>query len=374
MINPRVVERGCGTREGKHQEGKQGGMADKAETVAQLYALLPDAFTAARNERASAATKDGDKELGKAIRALPKPSAGAWLVNMLALHRPELIGEVLELGAALREAQSDMDQQQLRQLSGERQRLLRSAAREARSLAEELGRPVSAAVGAEVEQTLWAAMTDSDAAAAAASGQLIRGLEANGWEPVQLEDAVADPSSVQPLASGGTQRRPFPASSETDARGTYPGSGKGTGSGKSTGSGDGSGSGDSAVAGGGTGDGGGTGAGAAAGGQARKEKAAAARALRAARTSLADAQRDAARAEDSLRAAQDEVDTVADRRDELTDEIDELREQIRGLEREVAAVDRRAGTLERARDAARRTARAARRAVEKAQAKLEGLD
>ena len=337
-------------------------MADKAETAAELYALLPEAFTAARNERASAAAKDGDKELGKAIRALPKPSAGAWLVNMLALHRPELIGEVLELGAALREAQSDMDQQQLRQLSGERQRLLRSAAREARGLAEELGRPVSAAVGAEVEQTLWAAMTDADAAAAAASGQLIRTLEANGWEPVQLEGAVADPSSVRPLASGGTQRRPFPAPSETDAGGTHPGSGKGTGSG------DGAGPGDSAVA------GGGTGAGAAAVGQARKEKAAAARALRAARTSLADAQRNAARAEDSLRAAQDEVDTVADRRDELTDEIDELREQIRGLEREVAAVDRRAGTVERARDAARRTARAARRAVEKAQAKLEGLD
>lgn len=168
-------------------------MSGKAEAVTELYALMPDAFTAARNQRASEAVKAGDKNLGKAIRALPKPSSAAWLVNMLTLHRPELVSEVLELGAVLREAQSDLDQKQLRQLSGERQRLLRSAAREAGSLAEELGHRVSTAVGAEVEQTLWAAMTDADAAAAAASGQLVRALEANGWDPVDVEGAVADP-------------------------------------------------------------------------------------------------------------------------------------------------------------------------------------
>ncbi|MBP3037786.1 hypothetical protein J2M53_16220 [Arthrobacter sp. zg-ZUI100] len=308
-------------------------MAQKAQAVTDLYALLPEAFTAARNQRAGEAAKAGDKELGKSIRSLPKPSAGAWLVNMLALHRPELMSEALALGAALREAQADMDQQQLRQLSGERQRLLRSAAREARSLAEDLGRPVSPAVAAEVEQTLWAAMTDADAAAAAASGQLVRTLEANGWEPVTLDGALADPDSVKPLAPG-------------QLRGPAPGKappGKGA----------------SEKA-------------ASAAGQ-EKKRAETARALRAARTTLADAQRDAAGAEEALQRAQAEVDSIADTRDELTDEIDELRERIRGLEREVAAVDRRAGTAERARDTARRTARAARRAVERAQAKVEDL-
>lgn len=308
-------------------------MPDLAQAVAELYALMPDTFTAARNNLAAEATKSGDKELGKALRALPKPSAGAWLVNMLALHRPELISEVLELGAVLSEAQDDMDQQQLRRLSGERQRLLRSAARDARSLAEELGRPVSAAVGAEVEQTLWAAMTDADAAAAAASGQLVHGLEANGWDPVNVDGSVADPASVRPLsASGGHQRKSVSKSGTGSSPGGTPSAKK-----KSAGS------------------------------------AAAARALRAAKTSLEEARRDAEKAEDSLRAAQEEVDAVAARRDELTDEIDDLRDRIRELEHEVAATDRRSGTLERARDSARRTARAARRAVEKAQTKLEDL-
>lgn len=306
-------------------------MTDKARIIADLYALMPDGFTAARNKLAAEASKAGDKELGREIRSLPKPSAGAWLVNMLALHRPELVSEVLELGAVLREAQQDLDQQELRRLSGERQRLLRSAAREARALAQELGRPVSAAVGAEVEQTLWAAMTDAEAADAAASGQLVRALEANGWDPVNVDGAVADPALVRPaaaLAGKRPPRSPGTRDGETHA-GRAP---------------------------------------------SPKEKAASVRALRAARTTLADAQQRAEQAEDALRTAQEEVDTVADHRDELTDEIDELRERIRTLESEVVAVDRRAGTVERARDAARRSARAARRAVEKAQARLEALD
>lgn len=313
-------------------------MVDKAQAAAQLYALMPDAFTAARNRLAAEASKN-DKERGKEIRSLPKPSAGAWLVNMLALHRPELIAEILDLGAVLREAQNDLDQPQLRRLSGERQRLLRSAARDARSLAEELGRPVSAAVGAEVEQTLWAAMTDADAAAAAASGQLVRTLEANGWDPVNVDGSVADPGSVPDLLATGAQR-----GKATDPSGGKASSRPVRGSGAR---------GDT--------------------GLPSKERAAAARAVRAAKAALAKAERDCGQAEDALRAAQDEVDAVADRRDKLTDEIDELRDRIRGLEREVAAVDRRAGTLERARDTARRTARAARRAVEKAQAKLAEL-
>ena len=324
-------------------------MAGIADVVAQLYSLLPEAFTAARNQRASDAAKAGDKPAGKAIRALPKPSSSAWLVNMLTLHRPELIAEVLELGAVLREAQNDLDQKQLRQLSGERQRLLRSAAREARSLAAELGHPASAAVGAEVEQTLWAAMTDADAAAAASSGQLVRALEANGWDPVDVAGAVADPGSVRPVSPGVQQRPPGEpqrrrpdTASATDNGGHAPRAGASVGDAESA----------AAV---------------------RRERAAAARALRAARTTLQEAQQDAEQAEDILTAAQQAVDALADRRDELTDEIDELRERIRDLERLVATVDRRAGTLERERDAARRSARAARRAVEKAQARLESL-
>ncbi|MCC9206352.1 hypothetical protein [Arthrobacter sp. zg-Y769] len=298
--------------------------------VAGLYALLPSEFTAARNSRAADAARAGDKELAKRIKALPKPSTAAWLVNLLADRRREDLEQVLELGAALREAQEDLDQKQLRRLSTERQRLLRAIVREARSLAAELDHPVSESLAAEAEQTLWAAMTDPSAADAVASGQLVRSLAASGWEEVDLDGAVADPDSV-PHGAGGRS-------------GTRPLSGRGAaGQDKDAGQ-------DTAAV--------------------RRRQAEAQRAVRKAQAELEEAANGERQAQEALDAAQQQVDESAGRRDELTDEIDELRERIRQLEREVAAVDRRSGKLERERDNARRAARSARRTAEKARQKL----
>lgn len=291
--------------------------------VAELYALLPSDFTAARNSRAAEAAQSGNKDLARRIKALPKPSTAAWLVNLLADRRRDELNEVLELGAALREAQEDLDRKQLRRLSTERQRLLRAIIRQARETAAELGHPVSDGLAAEAEQTLWAAMTDAGAADAVASGQLVRSLSASGWEQVDLDGAVADPESVP----HGSTRPARPAGAKNDA-----GSGK-----------------DSA--------------------SERRRRAAAERAVRKAEAEVKEAEAEEARAQDALEAAQQEVDEAAARRDGLTDEIDELRERIRELEREVAAADRHSGRLERERDNTRRSARAARRAAEKARGK-----
>ncbi|MSS00435.1 transposase [Arthrobacter sp. BL-252-APC-1A] len=302
-----------------------------AETVTRLYSLLPGSFTAARNQEAAAAKSSGDAELGKRLKALPKPSAAAWLANMLVREESEAISSVLSLGASLREAQADLDRGELRRLNSERHRMLRALAASARELAEKLGNPVSAAVAAEVEQTLWAAMTDPEAAAALASGRLVRGLEANGWEPVDLDGAVADPDTASPLVASGA------------ASGSARGSAS-RGAGKEP-----------------------------AKEPSRRQEAARAKALRAAEEELADAREAAGEAERRLAGVQSEVEEQVTLRDGLTDEIDDFRERIRELEREVSAVDRRRGALERSRDTARREARSARRAVEKAEAKLDGL-
>ncbi|UWX97623.1 hypothetical protein N2K95_02755 [Arthrobacter zhaoxinii] len=298
--------------------------------VAGLYALLPSEFTAARNTLAAEAGKAGDKELAKRIKALPKPSTAAWLVNLLADRRREDLDQVLELGAALREAQEDLDQKQLRRLSTERQRLLRAIVREARDLAAELDHPVSESLAAEAEQTLWAAMTDPSAADAVASGQLLRSLAASGWEEVDLDGAVADPESVPHGAGSGAGSRHASggARAPKDKSGTA----------------------DTAAV--------------------RRRQAEARRAVRKAQAELEEAADGEQQAQEALDAAQRDVDESAGRRDELTDEIDELRERIRQLEREVAAVDRRSGKLERERDNARRIARSARRTAEKARQKL----
>ena len=161
-------------------------MADLTGIADDLYALTPAEFTAERNRRA----KDAGA-LGAEVRELPKPTAAAWGVNAFARHRGEELTQLIELGELLRAAQDDADRGALRELGAQRRALVAAMAREAASIARERGAPVNAAAVAQIEQTLQAAMSDADAAAAVASGRLVRSLTSDGLEPVDLEGAVA---------------------------------------------------------------------------------------------------------------------------------------------------------------------------------------
>jgi len=161
-------------------------MADITSIANDLYALTPAEFTAERNRRA----KDAGA-LGREVRELPKPSAAAWGVNVFARVRADELTQLIELGELLRTAQDDADSNALQQLSKQRRALVSAMAREAAGVAGERGAPVNAAAIMQIEQTLQAAMFDADAAAAVASGRLIRSLTSDGVEPVDLEGAVA---------------------------------------------------------------------------------------------------------------------------------------------------------------------------------------
>ncbi len=145
---------------------------DVAEVAEQLYGLLPEDFTAARDAEAKRARADGDKQAASAIAALRRPSLAAWLVNALVRHRRTEVEQLLTLGEALRGAQQGLAGDQVRALGKQRQQVLAAVGRQARALARELGHPVSEDVGLEVEQTLGAAMADPDIAEAVRSGRL----------------------------------------------------------------------------------------------------------------------------------------------------------------------------------------------------------
>jgi chromosome segregation ATPase len=167
-------------------------MADPLETVAaELYALLPGEFTKARNERAADARGLGDGNLADRITQLKKPSTSAWAVNMLARHRTEEVRQLLELGASLRAAQSELDADELRELGKQRQKLIAAVVKQAQILAEELGGPIGSAAADEVGQTLQAALVDEDAADAVMAGLLAKPLAASGWGSVDVDSAVA---------------------------------------------------------------------------------------------------------------------------------------------------------------------------------------
>jgi hypothetical protein len=157
----------------------------------ELYALRPDGFVARRDELAAEAKQAGDRTLAADVKKLPRPSVAAWAVNMLLRHHPDQVEQVLDLGAALREAQESMAGDELRQLGRQRRQLTAAVTRQARSLASELGQKLGDAAVTQVEETLHAAMVDAEAARAIRTGLLAKPLAVTGTEAADVVESVA---------------------------------------------------------------------------------------------------------------------------------------------------------------------------------------
>lgn len=186
-------------------------MSENLESIAEeLYALTPTDFTAARNEAAKEAKADGDKALADRVQKLKKPLASAWVVNLLVREDADEIAQMLDLGEALQRAQADLDGDALRELNRQRRKLITVMAQKGRALARDHGVKVSGAVAEQVEQTLHAAMVDSDAATAVRTGMLVEPLAPEGFGGLKVANAIAhtalgqDPSAAQ---SAGTKPR-----------------------------------------------------------------------------------------------------------------------------------------------------------------------
>ncbi|MFI5496470.1 hypothetical protein [Actinoplanes sp. NPDC051859] len=164
-------------------------MADRSETeelIRQLYEAHPDGFVAGRAAAVAAARGDGDKETAKRLAALRKPTVAAWLVNLLALRRPELISDLVELAEALRHAQRSLQGDELRELSQQRRQAVSALVRAAQQLAVEEDpalRKVKLPM-AEVEATLSAALAEPDVADQVRSGRLVKAATYAGFGEV----------------------------------------------------------------------------------------------------------------------------------------------------------------------------------------------
>lgn len=285
-------------------------MADLTAVADELYALTPDRFTATRNQRAREASTSGDKSLAEEIRALPKPSVAAWTVNMLVREQPELVEEVLALGAELRTAQSNLNRDALTRLSQQRRQLVTALGKQATDLARRLGAAISAATVDDVEQTLQAAMADPRAATAVRTGRLTRALDAIGLDPVDLTDAVAVP--------GESVLEAAPPEAAPDA-------------------------------------------------------AAGERRLREARRQAEEAQQRAEEADADRAHLERGAAAAARRRAYLGDELDRLSVQLATIREELERADLDHQRLERERDRAAQAAKAARAEAERARERLEKL-
>lgn len=295
------------------------------DVAAELYALLPDEFTAARNDRAKSIRAD-DRELADAVQALRRPSPAAWLVNQLVRRRGEQVDSIIELGEHLRDAQDDLDAETLARFARQRRQLVAALARDAGELAEELGNPVRSPVLDEVAQTMQAAMSDAAAAEAVRSARLVRALEAVGRE-VDLDGAVAG-GAAAPAGRGASRSR-------EGSRPARSGSAKHDEGAKEA------------------------------------ERAREAKARERADREAREAEERAVEAERALDELDSRIATLRRSVDERTQERDELEERLRRVEGELADAEHELRPLGREHDRATRSAREARAAADEAQAALE---
>ena len=160
--------------------------APLTDVVRRLYESHPEDFVAARAAGGAAPPKAGHGARARRIAALRKPTVAAWLVNLLALRRPELVEELAELSRALRAAQRNLRGDQLRELSTRRRRAVSSLVAEARKLASAARPGLSAAKLplADVESTLTAALADEEVAALVRTGRLVRTVTYDGFGEV----------------------------------------------------------------------------------------------------------------------------------------------------------------------------------------------
>jgi hypothetical protein len=281
----------------------------------ELYGLAPGDFTATRNSRARTAKADGDKALGAELARLPKPSMAAWGVNMLVRHRTSQVDQLLELGRTMRAAQADLDSATLRSLSAQRRKVIAAVAAQARATARELGQSLGDGAVEEIEQTLQAAMADARAAEAVRSGRLVRSLTTEGFEPVDLRDAVAVPGE---LSGGDTVPRAAPKARPP----------------------------------------------------ARLDDARRKRRIAEAQRELDDARRRAEEAASEAGSAGEELDDETAVRERLVRERDELEERLEQLSSDIAGSAKRLRELSRARDEAEDAREAAGRDAERAERRL----
>jgi hypothetical protein len=166
------------------------------DLITELYAAPPDGFVAARDAAVAAAKDAGDPDRAKQIGKLRKPTVAAWVVNLLAIKRPDLVEELVELSTAMRAAQRELKGDQLRELSAQRRQAVNGLLKEAVKLAGKADpRNRSKLPVGEVENTLTAAMSDAEVAEQVRSGRLVKAATYAGFGEVprpQLRLVTAD--------------------------------------------------------------------------------------------------------------------------------------------------------------------------------------
>jgi hypothetical protein len=156
------------------------------EAADPLFELPPEEFTAQRDHLARALKKQGDEDGASAVKALKKPNATAYALNLVSRRHSELVEDLLQADSKLRSARSrgEMDA-----AKGERQKAIASITARATTLLEEQERSITAQVRERLTETLLAVATDDATRELLKAGRLVKEAEAGGFGgPVAVFD------------------------------------------------------------------------------------------------------------------------------------------------------------------------------------------
>jgi hypothetical protein len=176
-------------------------VGDLDAAVAALYQLPLEQFVATRDQLARRLRAAGDRVTARQVAGLRRPPVSAWAANQLAHAAPNAVAELLEVGAALRQAQQDAlagqpgAARQLRTATAHLRAAITRLSARAETLLVRAGHAASDATLTRLAATLQAAATGDEATRAAlAQGRLPGDLDPAGFG-LEVAPAPAEPTA-----------------------------------------------------------------------------------------------------------------------------------------------------------------------------------
>jgi hypothetical protein len=198
-------------------------VGDLDAALAALYRLPLEQFVPTRDQLARRLRAAGDRDSARQVAALRRPPVSAWAANQLPHAAPNAVAELLEAGAALRQAQQDAlagqpgAARQLRTATAHLRAAITRLSARAETLLTRAGHAASDATLARLAATLQAAATGDEATRAAlAQGRLPGDLDPAGFG-LDLGSAPAEPAAPASQAPAAPAP-PAPPASKVDAR------------------------------------------------------------------------------------------------------------------------------------------------------------
>jgi hypothetical protein len=192
---------------------------DEFDTIAdELYALRPDEFAAARDERVRKARAEGQSALARELGRLRRPTQSAWLINLLWRDQREVMEQLFVLAEELTRAQAEAAGAELRELTAQRRQVESALIRQARVLAQQAGVSVSMSMEREAQETLAAALANPDVATEVRTGRLVKPASYAGFGGGVSPAPVVRAPAPEPPAKKEAAREPIDIRDAEQAR------------------------------------------------------------------------------------------------------------------------------------------------------------